>query len=240
MRAMKLLLSIHDVTPALEDPVRRLWTLCAERGVQPALFVVPNWHGAWPLAEHLSFVRWLRARADDGAEIFLHGERHDEQGLQRGWTDELRAVGRTAGEGEFLTLDHQGALARMERGAALLRRLGLAPIGFVPPAWLAREATARAALDCGLLLGEDVRSVHLHQRATRLPSPVVRWSGRTAIRARLSASVAEVRWMLNKQHWLVRLALHPGDLAHPVTARSLADSLDRWLAVRIPWRYAAL
>jgi predicted deacetylase len=237
---MKLLLSIHDVTPALEDPVRRLWSLCAERGVQPALFVVPNWHGAWPLAEHLGFVNWLRARVDDGAEIFLHGERHDEHGLRRGLTDELRALGRTAREGEFLTLDAGAARTRMARGAALLRQLGLPPIGFVPPAWLAREGTAGAALDCGLLLGEDVSSVHLHQRATRLPSPVVRWSGRSPVRARLSAAVADARWMMHQQHWLVRLALHPGDLAHPVTTRSLADSLDRWLAVRIPWRYAAL
>jgi predicted deacetylase len=128
----------------------------------------------------------------------------------------------------------------MERGAALLRRLGLPPIGFVPPAWLAREDTARAALDCGLMLGEDEFSVHLHQRATRLPSPVVRWSGRSPLRARLSAAVADARWMLHSRNWLVRVALHPGDLAHPVAARSLAVSLDRWLAARIPWRYATL
>jgi predicted deacetylase len=237
---MKLLLSIHDVTPALEEPVRRLWELCEERGVRPALFVVPNWHGSWPLAEHPRFVRWLRERADDGAEIFLHGERHDEQGLRRGWSDELRALGRTACEGEFLTLDEPRARARLERGTALLRRLGLPPIGFVAPAWLAREDTARAAFDCGLLLGEDECSVHLHQRATRLPSPVVRWSGRTAVRARLSALVADARWMLQSHHWLVRLALHPGDLAHQTSARSVAVSLDRWVSARIPWRYAAL
>lgn len=237
---MKVLLSIHDVTPALEEPVRRLWDLCVQRGVQPALLVVPNWHGAWPLAEHPQFVHWLRECADEGAEIFLHGERHDEYGVRRGWTDELRALGRTASEGEFLTLDVERARTRMARGAALLRTLGLPPIGFVPPAWLAREDTARAAYDCGLMLGEDEFSVHLHTRATRLPSPVVRWSGRTAVRARLSSVVADARWLLHSRHWLVRLALHPGDLAHPATARSLAVSLDRWLGARIPWRYAAL
>jgi hypothetical protein len=237
---MKLLVSIHDVTPALDDRVRRLWSLCAERGVQPALFVVPNWHGAWPLVEHRPFVDWLRRRADEGAEVFLHGERHDEQGLTRGWRDQLRAMGQTEREGEFLTLDEERARIRVARGAALLRQLGLAPIGFVPPAWLAQETTARAALDCGLPLGEDAYSVHLHRRATRLPSPVVRWSARTSLRARLSAGVASARWMLRRRDWLVRIALHPADLGNPITARSLTESLDRWLSARIPWRYADL
>lgn len=237
---MKLLVSIHDVTPALEEPVRRLWRLCAERGVQPALFVVPNWHGAWPLAEHERFVDWLRDRKADGAEIFLHGERHDEHGLPRRWRDELRAVGRTAREGEFLTLDEEGARVRMARGIALLRRLGLEPIGFVPPAWLAHDVVARAATACGLPLGEDAHSIHLHQRAMRLPSPVVRWSARTSLRARLSAGVATARWALRRRDWLVRIALHPADLSNPITARSLTDSLDRWLSARIPWHYADL
>jgi predicted deacetylase len=152
----------------------------------------------------------------------------------------MRAMGRTAREGEFLTLDGTAARARIARGVELLHRLGLSPIGFVPPAWLAREATRRAALDCGLAIGEDATDVHLHERAMRLPSPVVRWSGRSAFRARMSAVVAEARWTLHQQHWLIRLALHPGDLAHPVTTRSLVRSLDRWLTVRIPWRYGVL
>jgi predicted deacetylase len=240
MRPMKLLVSIHDVTPALEAPVRQLWDLCVQRGVRPALFVVPNWHGSWPLTDHPAFVQWLRECADEGAEIFLHGERHDEHGLPRRLMDELRAAGRTASEGEFLTLDEHGARARMRRGAALLRQLGLEPVGFVPPAWLSREDTARAAFDCGLMIGEDAASVHLHARAMRLPSPVVRWSARSEWRARLSAGVAEARWLLRRRDWLVRLALHPGDLAHPMTTRSLATSLERWPSVRIPWRYAAL
>lgn len=237
---MKVLVSIHDVTPALEAPVRKLWALCAERGVQPALFVVPNWHGDWPLEAHPAFVRWIRERAGDGAEIFLHGERHDEHGLPRDWRGELRAVGRTAHEGEFLTLDADGARSRIARGVELLHRLGLPPVGFVPPAWLAREGTRRAALDCGLRLGEDAASIHLYERAMHLASPVVRWSARSALRARLSEAAADARWLLHRRHWLVRLALHPGDLAHPVVARSLVRSLDRWLSIRIPWRYGVL
>ena len=238
---MKVLVSIHDVTPALEDPVRRLWAICAERNLRPALFVVPNWHGEWPLAAHPGIVRWLRAREDVGAEIVLHGERHDEAGLPRGWKDEIQAFGRTDREGEFLTLDVASARMRIARGAELLRGLGLLPVGFVPPAWLARrDVVGRVALECGLGHGEDASSVHLYTRSTRLDSPVVRWSARTALRAHLSAAIAEARWRLHQRHWLIRLALHPEDLSHPATARSLVQSLDRWLSVRLPAQYATL
>ncbi|HVL19053.1 MAG TPA: DUF2334 domain-containing protein, partial [Gemmatimonadales bacterium] len=68
---MSLLVSIHDVTPSLAPAVERLWALCAERGVVPALLVVPNWHGEWDLSSHPEFVRWLRERAAAGAEIVL-------------------------------------------------------------------------------------------------------------------------------------------------------------------------
>jgi predicted deacetylase len=237
---MKLLVSIHDVTPALERDVRTLWDLCAERGITPALFVVPNWHGAWPLEEYPRFTAWLGAKARAGAEIFLHGERHDEHGLPRTFGDHLRAFGATAREGEFLTLDERQASERIARGVCTLRRAGLDPIGFVAPAWLAREATYRAVRDAGLAISEDVGTIRLHGRATRLPSPVIRWSGRTPLRAHLSAAVADARWLAERHHWLTRIALHPSDLRHPATAASMAAHLNRWRADRYQHRYAQL
>jgi hypothetical protein len=235
---MTLLVSIHDVTPALDQPVRRLWGLCAARGITPALLVVPDWHGAWRLDAHPECVSWIRARAAEGAELFLHGFRHDEVGLPRAFRDEWHAWGRTDGEGEFLTLDRAAAAERIGHGLELLRELGLVPIGFVPPAWLAREDGFLAARDAGLPLSEDDGAVRLGPR--RLPSPALRWSGRSALRARGSAVVAAARWRLHQGAALVRIALHPGDLAHPASARSVERELDRWLAVRRPVTYSSL
>lgn len=237
---MTLLVSIHDVTPALARECEALWQLCARRGVVPALLVVPNWHGRAPLAADAGFVAWVRARAAEGAEIFLHGERHDEVGLSRTWRDELRAWGKTNREGEFLTLDTARAAERIARGLALFDTLGLSPIGFVPPAWLATEQGFAAVGAAGLELAEDDTSVRLPRRGRRLPSPVVRWSARTAVRAWGSAAVAEARWRLQRTAPLVRIALHPGDLAHPAAVRSIERTLDRWLADRAPGRYASL
>ena len=171
-----LLVSIHDVSPARASSVTRLWNICIERGITPALLVVPNWHGEWPLESHPHFVQWIRARSDEGAEIVLHGERHDEVGLRRNLTDHWRAWGRTHGEGEFLTLDGPAASERLDRGLQRLRNLGLDPQGFVPPAWLARESTHQAAAAAGLKFSEDDHSVRLHPSESRIRSPVVRWS----------------------------------------------------------------
>ena len=234
---MRLLISIHDVTPALEPNVRRLWELCRERGAVPALFVVPNWHGAWPLAAYPKFCAWLRQCAAAGAEIVLHGERHDEIGASRSWRDELRAWGRTAREGEFLSLDRPAARERIERGLATLAALGFEVRGFVPPAWLATEDTHRAARDAGLWFSEDAGALRRLQDETRIPAPAVRWSARTPLRALGSVAVAEARQALQGRMPVVRLALHPADLEHPLVAHSVARALDRWLAQRPPARY---
>jgi predicted deacetylase len=237
---VSLLVSIHDVTPALADGVARLWALCAARGLRPALLVVPDWHGEWPLEAHPDFVAWLRDRAAEGAEIVLHGERHDEIGLPRRFTDRLRALGATAKEGEFLTLDGAAAGERIARGLTRLRSVGLEPVGFVPPGWLARSEAHRAAGGSGLAFSEDAHAIHLHPSGRRLPSPVVRWSARTPVRAWGSVAVARGRWALQARARHPRIAFHPQDLAHPATSASLGPTLDRWLARHRPVTYAAL
>jgi predicted deacetylase len=233
-----LLVSIHDVTPAYEAETIRLWDMCARHAVRPALLVVPDWHGEWPLDRHPRFAGWLRARAAEGAEIVLHGERHDEIGLRRTAGDEMRAWGRTAREGEFLTLDEPAARERIERGIARLHAVGLRPVGFVPPAWLAREEGHRAVAAAGLAFSEDEASIRLHSAGRRLRSPVVRWSSRTPVRAIGSVAVAHGRWMLQGRARYPRLAFHPQDFSHPATAGSLEPTLGRWLARHRPVGYA--
>jgi len=224
-----LLVSIHDVTPAFAPAVVQLWTMCTRHSVTPALLVVPDWHGDWPLDRHPAFIEWLRQRAREGAEIVLHGERHDEHGLPRATGDAVRAWGRTAREGEFLTLEEAAARERIDRGITRLTNLGLRPVGFVPPAWLAREGCHRAVAAAGLMFSEDETSIRLHPIGRRLRSPVVRWSARSSLRARGSVAVARGRWLLQRRARFPRLALHPQDLSSPTTARSLEPTLERWL-----------
>jgi predicted deacetylase len=235
-----LLVSIHDVTPAFESRVFQLWDLCSSHGVTPALLVVPDWHGAWPLNDYPRFLDWIRTRAAQGAEVMLHGERHDEVGLPRSRADAWRAWGSTAGEGEFLTLDGPAAQERLCRALARLRQLGLEPTGFVPPAWLARESTYDVVGSAGLRFSEDAGSVILLPSKRRVSSPVVRWSARTSLRAWGSVAVASARWVLQRGSDWPRIALHPQDLDHRATAGSLRRTLERWLRHHRPGRYGDL
>lgn len=220
--------------------MRALWDLCAARNVVPGLLVVPDWHGVAPVERDAAFCEWLRECAEQGAEILLHGERHDEVGSPRAWRDALRALGRTDGEGEFLTLGYTAARDRVDRGLERLRTIGLEPLGFVPPAWLCRAETHEAVRDAGLAVSEDFGAIYVHARNAVVRSPVVVWSARGAWRAWGSVVVARARWLTQRGADVVRIALHPADLGRPATARSVAHALDRWLAARPHGSYRAL
>jgi predicted deacetylase len=235
-----LLVSIHDVTPARESQVKLLWNLCTDRGVMPALLIVPNWHGEWPLEAHPRFVSWILARAQEGAEIVLHGDRHDEVGLPRHLADHWRAWGRTKREGEFLTLNDSAAADRVSRALERLRRLGLEPTGFIPPAWLARESAYQAAAAAGLKFSEDAHWVRILPSGREVRSPVVRWSACTRVRAWGSVAVARARSLIQISAQWPRIALHPPDLDHSAVARSIGRTLDCWLGHHSPGRYADL
>jgi predicted deacetylase len=239
---MKLLVSIHDVSPVHNGAVQRIWNHCVSVGVRPALLVVPNWHGAWPLREYRLFAEWLRdcEAGGSGADVFVHGERHDEVGATRELRDELRAFGRTEREAEFLTLRYSDARARIERGTRCLRACGVSPVGFVAPAWLTNAACDSALTDSGVMISETSTSVRLHHRGQRLSSPVIRWSARSEFRASVSCVAARAHWIINRKHWLVRIAIHPGDAQHPDTWSSVRSTIDEWLGVRHPWRYTML
>lgn len=238
----RLIVSIHDVAPPHAIEVQHPWELCRSLGITPALFVVPNWHGESPSGESPAFVDWIRERASDGAELFLHGERHDEIGMRHRMSDELRALGRTANEGEFLTLDRWAARARIRRGLMHLWSLGLRPVGFVPPAWLAPRTTHDVVRKTGLGFSEDVSCVYVpdQRRTIAVPAPAVRWSGRTAVRARFSCRVAALQRLRARHTPYLRLALHPQDLGIAVIARSVRKNLLYWANATTPTLYAEL
>ncbi len=235
-----LVISLHDVTPAHESSIQKALRLLDEFGVrEAALLVVPDWHGCWPLPQFGEFAALVRERAAQGAEIALHGLRHDEAGSQRTLLQHLRALGRTAREAEFLSLSPAQARRRIRAGLALLGEAGLAPQGFVPPAWLAAPDLLPVLENLGFRFTEDAwRLTHLPTGTSRR-APCVHWSTRRAHRAAAGVAIAAVRLPLERPRKLLRLAIHPGDVEHPWVARSLRHTLERLLAQRTPVSYAA-
>lgn len=237
----ELLVSVHDVTPAHERSLEVLYRLLDELGVRRyALLVVPDWHGAWPLGEFATFTAGLRQRAAAGAEIVLHGLRHDEVGQRRTLAHRARTFGRTDREGEFASLAAPEATARIDQGLAVLRSAGLVPIGFVPPAWLAPPELERVVRDAGLAFTEDTQAVASLAHGRRIPAPATCWSTRRAWRRTGSVVVAALRLRLEQARPLVRVAFHPSDAQWPGVLASCRRTLEALLERRAVITYGEL
>jgi predicted deacetylase len=222
----RLLVAIHDVTPAHAHALRQIYVVLERLGItRYALLVVPDWHGAWPLDRHAAFVDDLLRRQATGVEIFLHGYRHDEVGFPRSLAQRVRIAGRTAAEAEFRVIPRDEAEHRLDRGLALFQRLGLTPIGFIPPAWLHSEGARDQLRARGLRYTEGFWWIANVADDTRRFAPALSWSSAVTWRSYLTAGIAALR---SASPWLqpaVRVAIHPPDIEIPVVAASLAASL---------------
>lgn len=206
------------------------------------MLVTPDFHGAWPLAAHPGFRTWLRGQADRGVEIFLHGQRHlDDSAHDRALT-RWKAGVMTAGEGEFLGLDHAEAARRMRDGRAELEDIIGRPVaGFVAPAWLYGPGALTAMAEQRFALAEDhFRVWRPTDGAVLARGPVITYATRTP--ARLASSLAVSRAATLGLGWLpnLRLAVHPHDADSPAVMAEIERALKRHLSHRRASRYADL
>jgi hypothetical protein len=231
MRRRPALLALHDVTPAHEPLLRTAWSRLESWGLpQPALLVVPNHHGRWPLSDHAAFCAELRERQRAGAEILLHGFEHRRvpgAAPPSGTLERAKARWLTAGEGEFQTLTYEETARRVREGlAGLDQAVGVRPSGFVAPAWLEGPHTRRALRDLGLVFHEDHLLVRDLRHGRPRLAPAITFTGRS--RARAVASIGWARAMRAVVGWQVdlRVALHPADFLHDDLVAAIGDLLD--------------
>lgn len=233
VRAPGVLVSIHDVTPAHEDRVRRILAMLGSAGVrQLALLVVPRWHGASDLREAPEFCAMLRDLQSRGTEIFLHGLRHDEVGVPRAWHHHLRGFSRTDGEGEFMALPPAEAGARLDEGLATFRDVGLAPIGFVPPAWLHGEGSENLLRARRLDVTESSWSVTDVATGASHRAPAFCWSTLAAWHEVAGPLVQAGRLRVQRGLPLLRVAIHPPD----IDSRRIRESQQRVLEALMEYR----
>lgn len=244
MNAQKrLLASIHDVGPGFAREIDQLVDLL-ERHVGAARFamlVVPDHWGAHPLAADRAFQTRLRGWAEAGIEMFVHGWFHRDTAAHSG-AAAFKARHMTAGEGEFLGLDEDTALARMRDGAALIADVtGHAPAGFIAPAWLYGPGARAALRRSGLALAEDHWRVWNAADDTVLArGPVVTWASRSNARAASSIGFAALARVALPALPTVRVAVHPGDVTRPELLASIEATLSRFARSHRPARYAEL
>ncbi|HEX3424149.1 MAG TPA: polysaccharide deacetylase family protein [Sphingomicrobium sp.] len=240
-RKRLLLASIHDVSPRFESEVDRLIDLLAPFvGERLAMLVVPNHWGSAPIVPGSPFAARLRAWADSGIEIFLHGYFHRDRTGHQGKADRLRARVMTAGEGEFLGLSLEDASARIAEGRALLEDvIGRSIDGFVAPAWLYGEGARLALAKCSIPIAEDHLSVWSPATGARLASgPVITWASRT--RLRLASSLLAAAGLRSAPIEVLRIGVHPPDCRHPSLVRSIHRTFRKAAKGRRVARYGDL
>ena len=231
-------MSIHDVSPRHEGAVDRLRERLADHGGPVAMLVVPDFWGEAPIRAGSPFATRLRNWAEAGTEMFLHGLRHRDDTVHRGWAARLKARQMTAGEGEFLGLDADEAMRRIVSGRALLEDItGRAVAGFIAPAWLYGQGAHTAMQATQMPLAEDHWKVWVPATGQTLArSPVITWATRTPARALSSRMFAAIARAAPKPR-VVRIGVHPGDVSLSSTLTSITHTIDAVGKTHVASRY---
>lgn len=238
----RLLLSIHDVSPRHESEVDRLRdALLRSGGERMAMLVVPDFWRRSPIVRGSAFAGRLRAWAEQGVEMFLHGHYHRDDMQHASALARFKAQHLTAGEGEFLGLSRFEATIRIEMGRRLLEDVTGVPIaGFVAPAWLYGPGAKGALADAGIAMAEDHWRVwNPATGATLSRSPVITWATRTKQRMNSSLAVAGLARRLPLFR-VTRVGVHPGDCSEPEVMASIASTVSTMRESRVVSRYADL
>lgn len=210
----RLVISIHDVAPSSLDGARDLRARVARRVEGPvSLLVVPRNRGreSWRSGEGR---RWLGERQDGGDELVVHGYTHVGRGGRDG--AELRRRGSEA------VRDVVGD------GIAELGAVGLRAHGFIAPSYAHPRDAEAALLGSGLRWWATRGSLRSPQGRVALPS--IGLGASTAPRRALSPAVAALAVRALTAVPVVRLDLHPADLAHRRLARAVDSLLGALLA----------
>lgn len=216
--ARQLCVVLHDVAPAHRAACERLREALHRLGDFPVtLLAVPRFHGQ---GRDAGFERWLCARAEAGDEVALHGFTHRDDGQARGIVDRLRREVYTRGEAEFWDLPFDAAAERLQAGRAWLQALGLRPAGFVAPAWLLGPQAWRALRAQDFEYTCTLRRIHLLAPARSVACQPQVYSHASAWRRMASIAWNDALAASRSQAELMRLELHPGDIAHADLCRS--------------------
>lgn len=224
---MRFLLSIHDVWPGNLPVVEEHWQRLRSMGARRiALLVVPFYHGLRGLQGEDEFLGWLREKASAGSEILLHGYRHlmpervDGDGaLRAGRSAWGRWVNKrlVAGEAEFCGLPASEREVLLRSGAEAMARAGFPAHAFVAPTWHGGppESSLRSL---GFTLQETrFRLHHIPSGRSRFAPPLSWTSDRGE--SRLAGGKAWLESLIRLP--LMKVALHPGDLAGSGATRIL-------------------
>jgi predicted deacetylase len=234
-----LVVSIHDVAPSSRKLVDEMITVLGHRGVRVcSLLVVPDYHHQGLFTKDRQFVSWLRDLELDGHEAVIHGYFHERpRRPEESLRDKFLTRFYTNHEGEFYDLDYAEALQRITNARDEFRAAGLAPRGFVAPAWLLSEAAERAARDAELEYTTRLHAVRDLRSGEEFAARSIVYSVRASWRRAASRAWNATLFRLLQSSPLLRISIHPPDYSHPAIWRQIVGLIEATAASRTTTTY---
>jgi predicted deacetylase len=236
---LSAVVSIHDVAPSTRAASEKIVAELGQRGVTVcSLLVVPDYHHSGRSMADRGFVQWLRDLEAAGHEVVIHGYFHTRP-RRRGESLRERLVTRfyTSDEGEFYDLEYEDALRRVSQAQEEFAAAGLTPRGFIAPAWLLGPEAQRAVADAEMEYTTRLASVRDLRSGEEFPARSLVYSVRSGWRrgASLVWNAALARVMSGAG--LLRLAVHPPDIAHEQVRRQIGALAESIAEGRTPTTY---
>src|SRR5207249_8067839 len=181
---------------------------------------------------------WLRNLEADGHEIVIHGYFHERPPRpNESFRDKFLTRLYTNDEGEFYDLDYEEALQRITNARDEFRAAGLAPRGFVAPAWLLSEAAERAARDAELEYTTRLNAICDLRSGEEFPARSIVYSVRASWRRALSRAWNATLFRLLQSSRLLRISIHPPDYSYPAIWRQIMDLVEATAGSRTTTTY---
>lgn len=239
-RKGSLIVSLHDVSPhTWKECVAILAELKALGVSRTSLLVIPNHHERGHFLDYPDFCDWLKECVAAGHEVVMHGYTHRDRTQSRETLlDTLTTRYYTAGEGEFHSISREEAKTLVTKSREEFTQIGLSPGGFIAPAWLLGAEAEEALRDLGVDYTTRIGGI-LDLKANRFhPSQSLCWSVRAAWRRWMSLAWNAFLFHRLETSPLLRIAIHPVDLAHPQIWGQINGIITKALRSRATTVYA--
>lgn len=239
--ARALIVSLHDVSTVTREQCASILAELESLGIRhTSLLVIPDHHHRGHMLADATFASWLSELASAGHEVVIHGYHHRRarrDGEKLGTKLTTRFY--TADEGEFYDMDGGEAAALVGKARREFQELGLAPAGFIAPAWLLGEEAERALRDLDCEYTTRLGSVLDLRDGRDYPSQSLVWSVRSAWRRQMSLAWNAFLFQRLRSNPLLRISIHPVDLQYAKVWQQIRKLITRALADREPLTYLA-
>ncbi|MGB8339983.1 MAG: polysaccharide deacetylase family protein [Chthoniobacterales bacterium] len=234
-----LVVSIHDVAPSTREQLERILADLRRHQVGAcSLLVVPDYHRRGRSLADPGFCSWLHEMETIGHEIVIHGFFH-ERARQPNESVRAKILTRilTADEGEFFDVSYSDALHLIREARYDFEAHGFRPHGFIAPAWLLGAEAERAVIDACIDYTTTLRAVHDIAGGRTFTSQSLVYSTRSGWRRAMSRAWNRLLFRHQTSNPLLRLSIHPPDIAYRAIWEQISGLIDKALRDRHPMTY---